>query len=95
MSDWKRFGPFSYGRDDGASEEIQRNVYVVNWTSDYFSVGWTTSGGLGIWASNRSAKRVGEKDAYVVKRFRGILVMMGFWWFKFYLYLYFDGDGRC
>lgn len=88
-------GAIAYGRDDGASDEIQREVWVINYTGNYLSVGATTSGGLGVWISNRSAKRAGKNESYEVQRFRGILAQVGFWFFKIYLYVYMDGDGLC
>lgn len=70
-------------------------AFVVNFTRNYFSVGLTTSPSatgkfVGIVMHDRAAKNVGGGK---FKPFRGRLCQCGFWWFKIYLYLYFDGDG--
>lgn len=91
---WHRFAGFTYGRDETAS------AWVVNHTNNWLSIGITTSpysnGHLiGIWITDKAAKRVSdaEKPEERYKEFKGWLCQAAFWWFKFYLYLYFDGDG--
>ena len=72
--------------------KCDNRFYVFNYTHPYFSVGVTTSGGFGLWLSGKAAKRGGvEQHSHTA--FDGILAQIGFWWFKVYLYLYFNGDG--
>lgn len=84
-------GFLSYGRDEYA------RAWVLNYTHRWFSCGATTSPStnghlIGLFASDNAAKRVAGDSP--TKPFHGLLIQLAFWWFKFYLYLYFDGDGR-
>lgn len=89
----KRLG-FTYGWDSVAE------AWVLNHTNNWFSAGFTTSPStrghfLGCFITDQAKKRVSD-DPDEEKRyqaFRGLLAQLGFWWFKLYLYIYFDGDG--
>lgn len=83
-------GYFAYGADRLA------RAWVVNFTGKWFSVGVTTSPATnghfcGLTITDKNAKRGGRSG---FTEYRGWLCQVAFWWFKVYLYLYFDGDGR-
>ena len=89
-------GRLSWGTDTVAGIHVTYSepatYKVINYTSAYFAVGASTSGGLGLWASP-AVKRGGEKEGETHRSFRGCLIQFGVYWFKLYLYLYFNGDG--
>lgn len=66
---------------------------VLNFTHPRFALGVTTSGGLGLLVSSQACKMGsrGAEDTHT--EFSGLLRQVGFWWFKFYLCTFWDGDG--
>lgn len=90
-------GVLSYGIDEIKETHI---VYpepvryrVLNFTHHYFSIGVTSSGGVGVWIS-KAAKRGGSAVGVGTHTvFKGLLFQIGVHWAKIYLYFYFKGDG--
>lgn len=89
------FHRFSAGRDSAVKS------LVANYTGRWIAFGVTSSPshtghGFGFMITDNNQKKVSddpdEKKRF--KRFRGLLLQSYFWWFKIYLYLFFDGDGR-
>src|SRR3990167_10734516 len=79
--------------------DLKFNACVLNHTNNWFSIGFTTSPTtnghfLGFLVTDKGAKRQDQEDGKTHKDFRGLFAHAGFWWFKLYLYVYFDGDGK-
>lgn len=71
-----------------------REVLVVNWTHPYLALGMSTSGGLGFTAAFEGVAKMGSaRKGDTHTKFAGGLIQAGFWWFKFYGYIFAKGDG--
>jgi hypothetical protein len=71
-----------------------RKFAVINFTSRWFSVGVTTSGGAGFTiATEDTTRRGGSEEGDTHRWFNGAFMQLGFYWFKFYCYFYANGDG--